>query len=131
MRRSVVTVVVLALAGALSGCTAGTATTPPASTPAAETAAPSRAPSAAPFTFAVTPEMGAKDLPISAEIGTAVTGGEVTSVTVSEESGGNVAGELRADKSAWVPAKALKNSTGYTATVVATDASGHAETKTT
>ncbi|MFV2022061.1 Ig-like domain-containing protein [Micromonospora sp. LOL_023] len=84
-----------------------------------------------PFEFAIAPEADAKDLPISMEIGTTVSGGEITSVTLVEEGGGEVSGSMRDDGTSWVPDKSLKNSKKYTATVVATSTAGDEETKTT
>ncbi len=131
MRQPWVAVVALVTVGLAAGCSAdvpqpaGAAGTPGASV------APSPAAVAEPFSFAVTPPSGAKDLPVSTEIGTAVTGGTVTSVTVKAAGGGGVPGAPNADGSAWVPAKPLDYGKQYEATVVATDAAGRAETKTT
>lgn len=120
-RRSRAAIVVLA-ALSLAGCTAdkGGADGPVPSAPV--TAVPS-AP-AEPFELVVTPKDGAGGVPVSAEIGTAVKGGAVTSVTLAEKGGKAVAGALREDKSAWVPAKPLKNDKVYEATVTATDGAG-------
>ncbi len=131
MRRSGAAVVVLVLAVSVAGCGAEKRPSPAANMPAVSAAAPSPAASLVPFSFAVKPDAGATDLPVSTEIGTTVTGGSVISVELREEGGGDVAGELRADGSAWVPAQPLKNSVGYEATVVATDTSGRTETRTT
>ncbi|WP_326555205.1 L,D-transpeptidase [Micromonospora sp. NBC_01813] len=84
-----------------------------------------------PFEFAIAPEADAKDLPISMEVGTTVSGGEITSVTLVEEGGGEVSGGMREDGTSWVPDKPLKNNKKYTATVVATSTAGDEETKTT
>ena len=84
-----------------------------------------------PFTFAVTPADKKKNLPVSTEIGTAVEGGTITSVTLTEKGGRTVKGALRDDKTSWVPDAPLKYDTDYTATVVATSASGQTATKTT
>jgi lipoprotein-anchoring transpeptidase ErfK/SrfK len=128
-RRAWPAVLALAVLPLAAACTAkkDQVAAPPPSASAA--AAPSA--SAEPFDLAVTPAAGAKDVPVSVEIGATVTGGTVGSVTLREAAGGKaVAGELREDSSAWVPSKPLKNSTGYEATVTATDTSGAAQTKT-
>lgn len=96
-----------------------------------QVASASPTPPPEPFEFAISPEADAKDLPISTEIGTSVSGGEVTSVTLVEAGGGEVSGSMRDDGTSWVPDKPLKNNKKYTATVVATSASGDEETKTT
>ncbi|HZM77135.1 MAG TPA: Ig-like domain-containing protein [Candidatus Limnocylindrales bacterium] len=67
----------------------------------------------------ITPADKATDLPISTEIGTSVSDGEVQEVTLVDAQGGKVAGGLRADKSSFVPDEPLKFAQTYTATVVA------------
>ncbi|WP_329107971.1 Ig-like domain-containing protein [Micromonospora sp. NBC_01699] len=67
---------------------------------------------------------------MSTEIGTTVTGGKVTDVTLTTD-GAKVAGSLREDGSSWVPASPLKYSKKYDATVTATGTSGEVQTKTT
>lgn len=89
------------------------------------------APAAGPVELAVTPAGGKDDVPISAEIGLKVSGGEVKSVTLRDAKGKTISGEMREDGSAWVPGKPLKNSTRYEATVVAADAAGQEKTVTT
>jgi lipoprotein-anchoring transpeptidase ErfK/SrfK len=84
-----------------------------------------------PFTLAITPVANAKRLPISTEIGTKVTGGRVTAVTLSDDKGAKVAGDVRDDGTSWIPAKPLKYGRTYTATVTATGADGRSETETT
>ncbi|MFY1633748.1 Ig-like domain-containing protein [Solwaraspora sp. WMMB335] len=84
-----------------------------------------------PYKFDVTPQTDAKDLPVSTEIGTTVSGGEITSVTLTESGGDELSGSMRDDGTSWVPDKPLKYSKKYTATVVATSAGGDEETKTT
>ena len=79
----------------------------------------------------VTPATGKKNVPVSAEIGVSVSGGEVKTVTLREAKGAAVAGEMRADGSAFVPAKPLKAKQAYVATVTATDSSGKESTVTT
>jgi hypothetical protein len=69
----------------------------------------------APPTLAITPVANAKDVPISAEIGAAVTGGKITEVVLTDDRGAKVEGAMRADGSAWVPSKPLKHKQAYTA----------------
>jgi lipoprotein-anchoring transpeptidase ErfK/SrfK len=96
-----------------------------APTPDGGSAAPTATPTPdEPFTFAITPKAKSKDLPISSEIGTKITGGQVTDVTLSDDKGARVTGELREDGSSWVPAKPLKYGRTYTAKVTATRADG-------
>lgn len=77
-----------------------------------------------PPTLAVTPAANAKNLPISTEIGTKVSNGKVSAVTLSEQGGGQVAGRMRPDGTSWLPAKPLKYGRTYTAQVTATGADG-------
>ncbi|MEV6487569.1 Ig-like domain-containing protein [Actinoplanes sp. NPDC051633] len=86
---------------------------------------------AVPVVIKVTPATGKKDVPISAEIGVAVSGGKVKAVALRDAKGAAVAGEMREDGSAFVPAKPLKNKQGYVATVTAADSSGTESTATT
>lgn len=99
--------------------------------PSAGPSAGTDTPVAGAVELTVTPATGKADVPISAEIGLKVSGGEVKSVTLRDAKGKTVAGELRDDGSAWVPGKPLKNSTAYEATVVAADAAGAEKTVTT
>lgn len=114
----------------LAGCSAGGDR--PTAAPTTASASSNASPTAAepPFALAVTPADSATGLPISAEVGTAVTSGSVTSVTVTDAAGKKVGGALRADGSSWVPSKPLKFSTRYTATVVAAGKKGETDTKT-
>jgi len=96
------------------------------------TAAPaSTAPPPEPFVFEVGPAAGTKNLPITAEVDTRVSGGKVTTVTLVDDKGKNIGGELRADSSSWVPGAPLEYGRTYTASVTATAANGTPETKTT
>lgn len=81
-----------------------------------------------PVTLTITPATDKKNVPVSAEIGLKVSGGEVTSVTLTDAKGKAVAGELREDGSAWVPAKPLKTKQTYAAKVVATGSDGQTTT---
>jgi lipoprotein-anchoring transpeptidase ErfK/SrfK len=85
-----------------------------------------------PFSFSISPAADAKNLPISTEVGTKVTGGKVTAVTLSDDKGGRVGGAMRDDRTSWVPAAPLKYGRTYTATVTVERADGGApETRTT
>ena len=101
------------------------AATPASSAPAA----PASAASAVSLTLS--PPSGKKDVPVSTEIGVAVTGGKVTTVALKGADGKAVAGKLRDDGSAWVPSRPLKVKQRYVATVTAEDSSGQAKTVTT
>ena len=112
----------------LAACAGGEP--PPSRFVAAPTpATPSPDPPAAPLNLAVTPDDGADGLPISTEIGTEVTGGEITEVTLRAAGGGRVEGDLRADATSWVPARPLAPSTSYTAEVTAAGAGGTTATE--
>ncbi|GIJ19922.1 L,D-transpeptidase [Micromonospora lutea] len=68
--------------------------------------------------LAVSPADGAKDRPVSVEIGAKLPeGGQVSQVTLKTEDGKSVKGKLRTDGSSWVPSAPLKWSTRYTAIV--------------
>lgn len=71
----------------------------------------------------ITPADGADDALLSTEIGTD-TSGEVTDVRLTDEHGDPVAGRMRDDGTAWVPARPLAPSTGYTATVTVSGEEG-------
>jgi lipoprotein-anchoring transpeptidase ErfK/SrfK len=103
----------------------------PAFVPAGDKVVTTPSPTAppVPFEFAVTPADKKKDLPVSTEIGTSVKGGEITSVRLVDKAGKAVGGAMRDDKSSWIPSAPLKYDTDYTATVVATSATGQRETR--
>jgi lipoprotein-anchoring transpeptidase ErfK/SrfK len=131
---AVATAATLALAAALGLAACGRDAPPPRFVepgPTASGPGASPTPPAEPFTFAVSPPANARNLPISTEVGTRVTGGRVTSVALTDDSGARVAGTLRDDGSAWVPGSALKFGRTYTARVTATALDGRAETRTT
>ncbi|NJP34451.1 L,D-transpeptidase [Micromonospora thermarum] len=79
--------------------------------------------------LALTPAEGTRDVPISAEVGTTVKGGRVTSVKITDDKGGQVAAEPREDGSGWVPSAPLKPRRTYTAEVTATGDSGKTTTR--
>jgi lipoprotein-anchoring transpeptidase ErfK/SrfK len=100
------------------------------SPPAARKAEPA-APPVPVMKLSVAPADKATDLPISTEIGTAVTDGEIQTVTLADAKGKGVAGTMRADKSSFVPDEPLKFAETYTATVVAKGADRAETVKTT
>lgn len=77
------------------------------------------------------PTRGAAEAPVSTEITTTVTNGKVTQTRVVDSAGAPVAGSMRADGTAWVPAQPLAYKRGYMATVTATGPSGATVTETT
>jgi lipoprotein-anchoring transpeptidase ErfK/SrfK len=81
--------------------------------------------------LAVRPAANAKRVPITSAISTAVTGGYVQSVTLTDASGRLVAGTLRGGRDAWVPASSLAYGAKYTARVIASNGSGGTRTVTT
>jgi lipoprotein-anchoring transpeptidase ErfK/SrfK len=97
-------------------------------------AAPTTAHAAAagpPPSLTVTPATDAKGVPISAEIGTQVTNGTVTTVTVTSTDGETVLGSMRPDGSSWVPSHPLRFSQHYTASVTVTGTDGQTKVSTT
>ncbi|MEV4706451.1 Ig-like domain-containing protein [Actinoplanes sp. NPDC049316] len=141
MRRSLLAVVALVVVApvALVACGDGGGKPAPAawvgsSAPTSAPAAPDGAgsgPGSADVSLSVTPDTGKKGVPVSAEIGFKVSGGKVTTVSLKDDKGKVVPGALREDGSAWVPAKPLKNSQRYEATVTAAGDAGGAKTVTT
>jgi lipoprotein-anchoring transpeptidase ErfK/SrfK len=113
---------------ALTGC--GSDNPPAKPVPAGSTAAPA-SPAPGPLSLAITPATGTANLPISAEVGTAVTNGRVSQVALVAAGGAAVAGSMREDGSSWVPAKPLDHGKSYTATVTATGLDGTTATQTT
>ncbi|MEV4756974.1 Ig-like domain-containing protein [Micromonospora sp. NPDC049559] len=105
---------------ALTGCTAHGSRLISIET----TTGPNPSAPAVPLALALSPASGATRQPVSTEIGTRVTGGRVTDVTVTADGGTKIAGALREDGSSWVPAAPLKYSKSYTATVTATGPTG-------
>jgi lipoprotein-anchoring transpeptidase ErfK/SrfK len=84
-----------------------------------------------PFTLTIGPASGTKNLPISTEIDTRVTGGKVSTVTLNDDRGKAIAGAMRDDGTSWVPAQPLEFGRTYLATVTATGANGESQTKAT
>ncbi|MFJ8578046.1 Ig-like domain-containing protein [Micromonospora sp. NPDC093277] len=82
-----------------------------------------------PPSVTVTPANSTKDVPISAEVGTTVSGGKITAVRLTDDKGAQVPAEPREDGSSWVPNKPLQNSRTYTAEVTATGDSGKTTTQ--
>jgi lipoprotein-anchoring transpeptidase ErfK/SrfK len=78
----------------------------------------SAAPSTPPATVAIAaPASGATNIPTSSEIVFTGAASAAAAVTLADSSGAAVAGGMRSDGSAWVPASQLKYGTIYTATV--------------
>ncbi len=90
----------------------------------------SPAPSQAPLSLALAPAAGTADAPISTEIGIDLTGGAVEQVSVVKAgSSAAIAGSMREDGSAWVPAAPLEYGASYEATVTVKSASGETKTE--
>ncbi|MEO3779283.1 Ig-like domain-containing protein [Micromonospora sp. B11E3] len=86
---------------------------------------------ASPPTVTLSPADRAREVPISAEIGTTVAHGRVTAVRLRDDKGAEVRGEPREDGSTWVPSEPLANGRTYTAEVTATGDRGKTTTSTT
>ncbi|WBB70889.1 Ig-like domain-containing protein [Micromonospora sp. WMMD812] len=84
---------------------------------------------AAPPELTVTPGDQARDVPISAEVGTRVAGGRITGVRITDDKGKEVKAEPREDGSSWVPSAPLQPKRTYTAEVTATGDSGKTTTR--
>ncbi|GAA1100269.1 L,D-transpeptidase family protein [Kitasatospora arboriphila] len=72
----------------------------------------------------VTPADGATTAPFTRPIKVAVTGGTLTSVSVTDEKGRAVAGTLSADRHGWTSTDPLGSGTRYTVAAAATDPDG-------
>src|SRR5258705_974804 len=71
-----------------------------------------------PFTLAVTPVAGTANLPISTEVGIALTGGQVTDVALTKAGGAEkIPGWMPDDGTSWVPAAPLGFSSTYAVAV--------------
>jgi lipoprotein-anchoring transpeptidase ErfK/SrfK len=77
----------------------------------------------------ITPATGAANQPVSTEIGTAITDGALSSVSLTDASGNAVGGNMRADNTSWVPAEPLQYKTAYHAVVTATGPDGKRKTQ--
>jgi lipoprotein-anchoring transpeptidase ErfK/SrfK len=128
-KRLVVTVAVAVMTPlALAACgdedngpSASWVSSPPAATPSEVS---QQEKTTAKVELTISPETGKKDVPVSAEIGIKLSGGTIKTVELRDDKGKTVSGAMREDGSAWVPAKTLKSSQRYEATVVAADQAG-------
>ncbi|MFD0822387.1 Ig-like domain-containing protein, partial [Micromonospora zhanjiangensis] len=89
-----------------------------------------KAQAAPPPTLTLSPGGNAAKVPISTEVGTA-TDGKITAVTLTDDKGASVAGDMRPDGSSWLPGRPLDFKRSYTAQVTATSAAGKTTTQTT
>src|SRR5512145_2026071 len=103
-RIGLLVIVVLGVPLALAGCT---------STPAKEAARRASPAPPPPPQLTITPAVNAANVPVSTEIGTAVTGGKITSVVLTDAKGGRVNGAMREDGTSWVPNTSLKHKQSY------------------
>ncbi|WP_229073111.1 Ig-like domain-containing protein [Actinoplanes sp. DH11] len=134
LRRSLAAILALAVIAPLAACSGDSEPSradPGTVASSAAAPVPESATVAEPVSLTVSPAKDKKNVPVSAEIGLKVTGGEVTSVTLTDAKGKAVTGDFREDGSAWVPAKPLKTKQTYEAKVVATGKDGTATTQTT
>ncbi|MER7420083.1 Ig-like domain-containing protein [Micromonospora peucetia] len=117
-RLTVLAVTIAATPLAIGGCTADRK---PGARPAeGQAAAPD---------LTVTPTDRAREVPITAEVGTTVRNGKVTAVRITDDKGAQVKAEPREDGSGWVPTTPLKPRRSYTAEVTATGDSGTTTTR--
>jgi Bacterial Ig domain/L,D-transpeptidase catalytic domain len=108
----------------------GTATPTPAVTAAGQVRADAAAAQhASTAKITITPKSGTTGAAVSGGVKVTVTGGTLTSVTMtSEATGRTVAGTLSADHRTWHPKSDLARSTQYTVSAVATDAAKNTTT---
>jgi lipoprotein-anchoring transpeptidase ErfK/SrfK len=83
------------------------------------------------LSLAIRPDAGAKNLPVSSEVGITLTGGTVSDVSVTKSGGGKISGAMRDDGTSWVPAAPLNPATTYQVSVTAQGEGGQTDTKTT
>lgn len=93
--------------------------------------APKAKPSAVPLTLSVSPTAGSSRMPVTTEIGTTVGGGVVSAVMLTDSSGRQLGGTMRADGTAWVPSQELAFNARYSAIVTATAPGGRTVTRST
>ena len=132
-RTALVAALAIMMPFALAACGSDDETAAGAALPSAAPTPPiatSAAP-VVPLELAITPADKAKNQPASVEIGTAVAGGTVETVTVVDKGGKPVEGAMRADGTSWVPARTLAFNSSYTATVTARSEAGESVTRTT
>nr|WP_030501662.1 Ig-like domain-containing protein [Micromonospora purpureochromogenes] len=84
---------------------------------------------AAPPVLTVMPTDRARDVPITAEIGTQVAKGRISAVRITDDKGVEVKAEPREDGTAWVPTSPLQPKRTYTAEVTATGDKGTTTTR--
>lgn len=102
-------------ASVVSACTSGKPTATKAS-PSASASAISTA------RITVAPKTGAENAAVEGALSVSVSGGTLTSVQVTAEDGGRVAGAFNSAATRWTPAARLAASTRYTVRAVAADA---------
>ncbi|HEU0240502.1 MAG TPA: Ig-like domain-containing protein [Micromonosporaceae bacterium] len=123
---------VLAAALAVSVPVVLAACTGPSRPTSATTAAKAKAAIAATVPMiTVAPTATGSRVPISVEIGTSVSNGIVSDVSLVSASGQHVPGTMRADGSSWVPNSPLQYAQRYTAVVTAIGADGKTTSATT
>lgn len=120
---TVAVALVLAVPTLLSGCSSSSHPSRTAHAPASKTLG-------VPPIVKIAPAANSTRLPVTAEIAADVTGGFVTTVTLTDDSGHAVSGSWRPDRSSWVPATSLKFNATYTAKIVATNITGATRTST-
>lgn len=86
-------------------------------------------PGGQPLETTVTPGDQSRDVPVTAEVGTAVTGGRITGVRITDDKGAEVKAEPREDTSAWVPSAPLKPKRTYATEATATGDKGKTTTR--
>ena len=97
----------------------------PGHTPAPGAAPNGKAAPTSPPSLTVTPATGATRVPISAEVGLAVSGGTVATVILTRAGSKQaIKGFVRDDGTSWVPDAPLRYGTSYTATVTARSKDG-------
>ncbi|MFC8849659.1 MULTISPECIES: Ig-like domain-containing protein [unclassified Micromonospora] len=117
-RLTLLAVTIAATPLVLGGCTAE-----------GKKAAERAARAAPPPTVELTPADRARDVPVSAEVGTSVAHGRVTGVRLTDDKGRQVPGEPREDGTSWVPGAPLTGGRTYTAEVTVTGDGGRTATR--
>lgn len=130
-RRTTTALVVAVLVGLLAtACTIGTPTSTASSSGGGATSATPTTTAARPATVAVSPAAGTTDVDVLAPVTVTATGGTLTAVTMTDDTGAARPGVMTPDSLSWKPTGPLAYSTTYTVTAQSTGVDGTQSTTT-
>ncbi|MFC5907686.1 L,D-transpeptidase [Streptacidiphilus monticola] len=124
---------VLVLATACGGSSGGTTTTGSAGSGSSggsggDSATSSQAPANSAAQLSISPKNEATNVDTQGALKVSVASGKLTTVQVTSDDGGKVAGSISADGVSWTPTSNLKTSTHYNVVATAQDANGRSVT---